>query len=720
MSVIDPPRRRWHLRTRSTSYLVGAPPDASGAVLDYWGPALTEQGAADLPAQAEPDRFVSFSSVADAEPLEYASDGQRHASFSELLVDRGAGRTGARWSLLADDVTYRTGEAGDRLLLPFGDETGTLRLELRFVTSRRHDVVRRGMSLDNTGTRPVELPRAFSAAWNLPLGQHVRVDYLGGTWAREFQTRSVELHWGTFSIGSRQGVTGLAFSPVVSVSAIDDPDAFHRTGRAAYGVALDFSGSWRLQVETGAVGQHARVSCGVHEDVTTVLLEPGTTFSSPDSLGVFAADGTPGVSRGWHDFQRAELARDLSPLTRPVVYNSWMATTFDVSVEQQKSLARKAAALGVETFVLDDGWFVGRDSDEAGLGDWRADPVTFPHGLAELASAVEELGMRFGVWIEPECVNPDSELYRRHPDWVYRAEDRPLETIRHQYVLDLGRDDVVEWVMDSLRDLLGSASVGYLKWDMNRPVTDGGRPGDPHGREWSIQHTRNYYRVLEMLRREYSELVVEACASGGARIDDAVLARSDVVWPSDQVGARDRLAIQHGFLTAYPAWTMSSWVSDDDGHRDRQRVSLGYRFAVAMAGDLGIGGDLTRWSDHDRRSAAAMVAAYKSIRGIVHYGDVRTHGSPGENLYTVEFAGPPDDERIVLFVYDRDRDRRRDRETPRVFPTGLEPGRRYEVHDGYGAASGVVVTAESASVLGVPVPFSWAPDADLLVLVPSP
>ncbi|GAB3609684.1 alpha-galactosidase [Humibacter ginsengiterrae] len=718
MSANDSARLRWHLRTRGTSYIVSVTPDGSGLVLDYWGPSISEDALDDIPQWNEPERFVSFSSAADVQPLEYASDGQRHASFSELLIDRGSGRTGARWSVVRDEVLSRRSDGGDELVVPFDEETGTLRLELRARTSREHDVIRRSARLVNRGADRIELPRMFSAAWNLPLGQDVHVDYLGGSWAHEFQRRSIDLHWGTFSLGSRQGVTSLSFSPVVTVSALNDAESFQRQHGNAYGVALEWSGSWRLQVETAAVGQHARVSCGVHEDVTTVVLAPGEEFSTPDSLGIFSAESAAGVSRGWHEFQRAELARDLSPRARPIVYNSWMATAFDVAVEQQKTLAREAAALGVETFVLDDGWFAGRTSDRAGLGDWQPDPVKFPNGLAELATVVEGLGMRFGIWVEPECVNPDSELYRLHPDWVYRADGRPLETIRNQYVLDLGRNDVVEWVMDMLRTLLSSASIGYLKWDMNRPITDGGRPGSLHGREWSVQHTRNFYRVLEMLRSEHPDLVVEACASGGARIDNAVLARADVVWPSDQVGARDRLVIQHGFLSAYPAWTMSSWVSDDAGHRDRQPVSLGYRFAVAMAGVLGIGSDLSSWSEVEKTDATSMVQAYKEIRKVVHHGDVRTHGLPGENLYAIEFAGPPDDPRVVILVYDSDRDRTRDRELSRVFPTALRLGCRYEVRDGFGRFGGDVVTAESVSTVGLPVRFSWAQDAEVLVLTP--
>jgi alpha-galactosidase len=709
---------QWSLRTRASAYVISSLDDGSGVVLDHWGEQIGDPEL--IPSWSEPDRFVGYATTADAQPLEYASAGQRHIAFSELLIDRGDGYTGAAWRVLADEVHFRPSTGGDALVIPFLDETGELRLELSFRTSDRHDVVRRRARIVNNSSGRIELPRAFSAGWNLPLGQRVRVDYLAGAWSHEFQRKSIDLDWGTFSIGSRQAVTSLNFSPVVTVTALNNGDSFSRPRGYAYGVALDWSGSWRLQVECSVVQQHARVSVGVDDDTTTITLLPGEDFTTPDSLGVFSQEGPEGVSRAWHDFQRNELTRDLSARTRPIVYNSWMATTFDVNIEHQSRLAAIAAGLGVETFVLDDGWFVGRTSDHAGLGDWTPDPAKFPNGLGELANRVGDLGMRFGIWVEPECVNPDSDLFRAHPDWVYRAGSRPLETIRHQYVLDLGREDVVEWVEGALRNVLRSAQIGYLKWDMNRPVSDGGRVGDQHGRQWPVQHTRNYYRVMRMLRDEFPELVVEACASGGARIDNAVLAVADVVWTSDEVGARDRLTIQDGFLSAYPSWVMSSWVSDESGHRDRQAVSLGYRFAVSMAGVLGIGSDLLKWSVDERSTATRMVAAYKSIRSVVHHGDVRLHGRPTENLYTVEYHGPSEDPRIVLFVYDRDRDRHRDHDQARVFPATLESGVRYEVRDAYGALLGVpAVTAESARGLGVAVPFAWANDADVLVLVPA-
>jgi alpha-galactosidase len=700
---------QWRLRTQTGEYAVSVLPDGSGLVLDHWGELI----AGDLPAWSEPDQRIVFATPSDFAPLEYASAGQRHVTFSELLIDRGNSLDGASWSVDYGAARLTRNGSGDSLEVPFLDEAQAIRLTLIVSTSSSHDVVRRHVRVLNLSNDTISLPRAFSAGWNIPLGQAVRVEYLAGSWSHEFQRRHVDLDWGSFTIGSRQGVTGHLFSPVVTLTAIPNEDSFARHSDRAFGVCLEWSGSWRLQVDSVPHGQTVRVSTGVHEDTSTITLSPGEEFVAPDSLGVFSPHGPGGVSRAWHHFQRTSLARELGPYHRPIVYNSWYATTFDVRAEHQMELARQARDLGVEVFVVDDGWFVGRTSDSAGLGDWVADPAKFPQGLGAFASQVVNLGMRFGVWIEPECVNPDSNVFRNHPEWVYRAGSRPLVTIRDQYVLDLGRDDVVAWLEQTLRDLLASSEISYLKWDMNRPISDGGRPGDPHGREWSIQHTRNYYRLLRMLRDEFPHVTVEACAAGGGRVDSAVLALSDVVWTSDEVGARDRLVIQDGFLTAFPQHAMSSWVSDELGHRDRYPTSLGFRFAVSMSGVLGIGSDLLAWDEADRATARRAIELYRAIRGVTHRATVVTHGTPKDDLYAIEFCGPAEDPRIVIFVYRRDRWHRPDRCRPRVFPSQLDPNRRYRVNDDRRE-----VVREEASSLGIVVPFDFADDADVLVLTP--
>ncbi|HEU5487016.1 MAG TPA: alpha-galactosidase, partial [Microlunatus sp.] len=581
------------------------------------------------------------------------------------------------------------------------DTTGHLHLTLVVETSTAHDVVRKHAVVTNTGDQPLVLDRAFGPAWELPVGPGATVDLLAGHWAHEFGQFRVPLPAGELTVGSRQGVTSHTYSPVLGVSALD-PSVTDPAG-VAYGIALAWPGSWRMLVDAVPHRHRVRVAGGVDDESGRIRLDPGEQFRTPDTAGVAAPDGPAGVRRRWHDYQRGELARDLSPAHRPVLYNSWYATTFDVRPEHQLQLARRAAELGVEAFVVDDGWFAGRDDDRHGLGNWWPDPVTFPDGLDPLISGVLDLGLRFGIWVEPEAVNPDAEVLQEHPDWIYRAGERPLVTSRNQYVLDLGRSDVRAWTEDWLRRLLADERITYLKWDMNRPVSDGGRPGDPHGRAWSVQHAEGYLAIMRMLREEFPHVTVEACSGGGGRIDLAVLGVSDVVWPSDETGPRDRLAIQHGFLSAYGPHVMSSWVTDEPDRLDREPAGFEYRFLVGMAGVLGIGADLTHWSDDELARGRRLIDLYREIRPTVHTGQVELHGRPQDPVYAVEYGT---DEQVVFLVYAREG--RPGGVT--VSPRTLRPEQRYRL-----ASTGEVATGAELAA-GVPVPFTLAGDADVLVL----
>ena len=366
-------------------------------------------------------------------------------------------------------------------------------------------------------------------------------------------------------------------------------------------------------------------------------------------------------------------------------------------------MAARAAELGVEAFVVDDGWFAGRSDDRRGLGNWWPDPLAFPDGLDPLISGVVDHGLRFGIWVEPEAVSPDADVLRDHPDWIYRAGDRPLVTVRNQYVLDFGRPEVLAWTEAWLRRLLADQRITYLKWDMNRPISDGGRPGDIHGRQWAVQHAKGYYRVMRMLRTEFPRVTVEACSGGGGRIDPAVLGVSDVVWPSDETGPRDRLAIQHGFVSAYGPHVMSSWVTDEPDHRDVEPASLEFRFLVAMAGVLGVGADLLNWTERDRARAAGLVALYRRIRRTIFTGRVEPHGNPADPVYALEYGAR---EQTILLVYGR---ANRPTEVS-IRPRTIDLRRRYRIAAAHTELSGV----EAAK--GVHVPFTLAHDADVLVL----
>lgn len=677
----------WELATATSRYVIDLAPDGAGPVLQDWTSAAARPWI--------PEHDPAFLTEADRLPLEFSALGTRHVRAAELVVEHPDGIVGARLSWDADGVSFTDDGYDSTFTAQAVDTTGRLAVSLVVEASRDHDVVSKHAVITNTGPDLVFLRRAFSPAWHLPVHGEVEVDILAGHWSREFTPATIRLAAGELSIGSRQGITSHDYSPVVAVSAAENSDG------PAWGVALAWSGSWRLLVEVPPFRSRTRVAAGVDDESCVITLEPGQSYTTPRTLGVHAPDGTDGLRRRWHDYQRTVLARSVGLEHRPIVYNSWYATTFDVRPAQQLALADRAAALGVEAFVIDDGWFAGRDDDRGGLGDWWPDERKFPDGLDPLITGVLERGMRFGIWVEPEAVSPRSRLYETHPDWVYRAGDRPLITIRNQYVLDFGRPEVVEWAKDWLRGLLSDSRITYLKWDMNRPVTDGGRPGDLHGREWAIQHAEGYLEVMRMLRDEFPHVTVEACSGGGGRIDAAVLAVSDVVWPSDETGPRDRLAIQHGFLSAYSPHLMSSWVTDQPDRLENEPASLEFRFLVSMAGVLGIGADLGAWTPAQLAVAAGLVERYREVRDTVHTGRVELHGSPADPVYAVEYGRP---DQTVIFVFGRES--RPD--DVAVLPKTLVAGARYRLN-------GRTVAAERLSS-GVSVDFALAADADLIVL----
>jgi alpha-galactosidase len=700
---------RWALRTATTSYRVGLGLGGSALLLEGWGPA----GRPDPGPWQPPDRKHSWEHVSDLAPMEHATAGTRNFAHADLLVDQGDGLLGARWEHLDDHLVHdeNAGHRSTHLTVRFRDTTGRLRLDLHTVTSTAHDAVRRWSEVTHTGAGgQVVLRRAMTGGWTAPAPHGARVHYLWGRWGQELVPGRVDLRAGELHLGSRQGITSHTFAPYVSVEALDADG--QPAGGGVVSAQLAWSGSWRAVAEAPPAADWVRIAMGLYDDALAVTLSPGESFRCPETVGL-RAETVEDAARAWHQYERSALARPTQPEHRPVVYNSWYATTFDVRVAHQLQLADAAAAAGVEVFVVDDGWFRGRTDDAHGLGDWTPDETAFPDGLAALTDGVLARGMRFGIWVEPEAVNPDSDLYRAHPDWVYRAGDRPLTTMRNQLVLDLGRDDVVAWVEGWLGELLTRHPITFLKWDMNRPVTDGGRPADPRSAQWSVDHTLGYYRVMDMLRRDFPQVTVEACAGGGGRVDLAVLARSDVVWASDETGPRDRLVIQDGWLRCYPPYAMSSWVTDEPGARDTRPVSPGFRFVVAMAGALGIGSDLLAWSPEDATTAAAWVGRYKQLRPVLHDGAVRRVGDPRRGIYSVQYdGGRRHGGRIVVLVWDC-----RDADAGAGAPGRvLVPDARADV--GYRLPGGGSATGTELAADGLPVGWQLAADADVLVLDP--
>ncbi|MFE7235722.1 alpha-galactosidase [Streptomyces sp. NPDC057596] len=619
---------RWLLRTDTTTYAVTLGGDGRWAELAAWGP----HGAEDGPSPLDWSRRTHFITPADAAPAEYIPYGLRPFTGADLIASRPGGDRGSWWRF-----TGATQDADRALRLEFADDLLGLRTTLHYETVPGTDVVLRWTELTCTGETEVRLERFDSAAVNVRVQGGARLTYLAGQWSQEFQLKDVRLERGRFEMESTQGSAGHAYHPWL---AIQDAAAPAEGATPTYGIALEWSGNWRITADAEPGGA-VRVRAGRVPHEGAVRLAPGATLVTPRLACAFSPDGLDGLARVWHRYER-HLTGERIDRPRKVLYNSWEATGFDVDAAGQLELAEVAAELGAELFVVDDGWFTGRPDDTGGLGDWDPDPAEFPGGFDRFVEDVRALGLDFGLWVEPEGISPRSRLYAEHPEWVYRIDGRPATLVRNQLLLDLGREDVQDFVIGTLDRLLGSHAISYLKWDMNRPPTERGRSGHPAGPDPELHdldaaHVAGYLRVLDHLRTAHPHVTVEGCAGGGARVEHATLARTDVVWPSDNTAPMDRLRIQYGYLHAHAPHTMSSWVTDAPGVFDSRPRSLAFRFVNSIAGVLGIGADIRHWTPEQRAEAAEWIARYKEIRDVVHHGEVHLLGSPADPTCGIQY-----------------------------------------------------------------------------------
>jgi alpha-galactosidase len=538
------------------------------------------------------------------------------------------------------DLRYDDAEVdGDRLTVRLTDRHRPLAVTVRYEV--RGPALCRWLDLTNHGEAPVLVHRAASASWPIPWQHAYRVTTLAGGYAAETQVRHQPLGPGRLVLESRRGIPGHAYQPWMAV----DGGAGEEYGEV-WSLAIAHSGSWKLVAELSGDG-HLHLTAGVNNFDLRHELQPGATLTLPQTVGIYASRGHTDLTTRWHSYERQQvLPRPAQP--RPVLYNSWEATFFDVNHDDQIALAKRARQLGVELFVVDDGWFAGRIDEGAGLGDWTADRAKLPAGLSALAGEVHALGMRFGVWVEPESVSPDSDLYRAHPDWIYHWPDREPVMLRRSYGLDFGRADVRDWAFHTLDRLVRDGGVDFLKWDMNRSLTDQG--SDVDGTVW-LNHVNGLHDVVDRLRRAHPELWLETCASGGGRADLATLSRFEVAWPSDNTDALERLAIQEGYSYVHTPQTMSCWVTDSPGYLTRRPIPLRFRFHVAMTGMLGIGGNLGKWTPEELAEAAGHVARYREIRETVQFGKLYRLASPRDDEQSALSYVAADGGQVAVFVF---------------------------------------------------------------------
>lgn len=656
-------KKTWLLRTDSSALALGVNP--RGELINlYWGGPLWR--AEDIAAATNGRELSSFDPAQSLLNEEYPGWGGPRYIEPSVKITRGHGGR--------DLTLHYSSHAidGDNLKIVLKDARDEIYATLNYRVFPREGIIRKSASLENRTSEPLEIESLQAGVWYLPHGTGYRLSYVSGRWAAESQLSREAIHTGIKVLESRKGHTSHNFNPWF---AIDDGSATEETGRVWFG-ALGWSGNWRISVEQTPYDQ-VRVTGGFNAFDFGYRLKPGESLESPPFYGGYSENGFGGMSRRMHRFELTDiLPHGLQARPRPVLYNSWEATTFAVDEPGQRALAEKAAKLGVELFVMDDGWFGKRDNDHAGLGDWTVNPRKFPNGLEPLIDYVNSLGMDFGLWVEPEMVNPDSDLYRAHPDWAMHSDDRPRSELRNQLVLNMARDDVKEHIFGVLDKLASQYKIRYFKWDMNRPFAEPGWENVDEPKELWVKYVANVYEIIDRLRAKHPNLEIESCSGGGGRIDLGILRRVDEVWTSDNTEAFDRLGIQYGFSQIYAPKIMSAWVTDVPNMNGRS-TPLKFRFLVAMQGALGVGANLNKFADADTKLATDLIAYYKGIRGTVQDGNLYRLLSPQTGGITASEYVAQDGRQVVLFAFLHSQQYR---ETPPpIRPAGLDPKATYRM-----------------------------------------
>ncbi len=637
----SPERKVWVLQAGESTYAFGVNERGELQAI-YWGGTVAH--AADFPAVHSRGEVASFDSTTTTTPQEYPGWGAELYNEPALKATYADGNRDVVLHFVSQHID------GNTLEVELKDILTPLTVHLYYRIYPETGMLSRWSRIDNQTNQVIVLESAQSAAWTLPQGVGYGLHYLTGHWGGEWQLQNELIQTGARVLESRRGSTSHQANPWF---AIDRPQQTTEESGPVWFGALGWSGSWRITVEQSAM-QQVRVTGGFNPFDFGYRLKPGERLETPPFYAGFTNGGMGEASRVLHRFERDSILPGGSKaVVRPVLYNSWEATEFNVSESGQLALAERAAKLGAERFVIDDGWFGQRKDDHAGLGDWYVNKEKFPNGLKPVIDRAHALGMDFGIWVEPEMVNPNSDLYRKHPEWAMNYPGRPRTEGRNQLLLNLARDDVKDYVFQWLDQLVSTNDIAFLKWDYNRNWSEAGwdavEPADQK-KIW-VAYVRNLYDILDRLRAKHPKLEIESCSGGGGRVDLGIMQRTEEVWPSDNTDAYDRLTLQDGFTHAYTPGIMMAWVTDVPNSMDRRSVSLKYRFLVAMNGSLGLGGNLNKYSPEEMQEATAFVTYYKRIRNTVQRGALYRLVAPQNSEYSANEYVSSDGKQAVLFAF---------------------------------------------------------------------
>lgn len=688
------------LDAKNTSYVFGASDDGY-LIHAYYGKKIEDEDLTYLLRLTENPWTLKTNArdkgtFMDAHAFEYPCHGTGDYREPCLMVmdDEGMTTTDLRYvshkvykgkpALEGMPATFANENEAETLEITCVDKHTGLEAVLVYTAFNDLDVITRSVRLKNNGTAPLNVKRVLSACVDFDNDGYDFIT-LNGSWARERVMERCRLHHGKQGVDSVKGESSHQNNPFVAlVSHNADED-----NGEAYGFNFVYSGNFFAQAE---VTQHkyTRLVMGINHFDFNWLLEAGEEFVAPEVVMVYSSEGIGTMSRTFHDLYREHLIRgEYKDKRRPILINNWEATYFNFDTEKLIDIAKEASKLGIEMLVMDDGWFGHRDADNSSLGDWFVYEKKIKGGLKYLVDEVNKLGMKFGIWFEPEMISPDSELYKAHPEWAIQVQGRELSMSREQYVLDYSNKEVRDHIYGMMKKILDSANIEYIKWDMNRQLTEVGSTTLPKNRQRELWHryVLGVYDVMNRLTTDYPHILLENCSGGGARFDPAMLYYSPQIWCSDDTDAIERLKIQHGTSICYPASAMGAHVSDCPNHTVGRSTPFATRGNVAMVGTFGYELDVTRIPQEDRDAIPGQIAQFNKYNPIIRTGDQYRIGNVFEdNMWDAwMFVAKDKSEAVFTFVQVLGRPNYRNR---RIKLKGLDPKAMYrneesgEIHSG--------------------------------------
>ena len=721
--------RVFHLKTPEMSYAFGVAPD--GRLLHlYWGQPLSQDASLACMMQDAPlsqDASVTYITQEAAKaqkklrPLGHNIDRFGNTDRYEVPTREPADYTEPLLQVIHPDgvrslrLIYESHKIEENHLVVFArDAVYPFAVEMHYQGWAELPLISRWLVLKNGAEQPVTLESLKSAAWYVPEGLDYRLTHLSGSWGAEYGKNQLMLTQARTVLETNE-IT-VTSTPQTPFFALDQEGRATETEGEVYFGVLHWSGNFSISVER-QFGKRVSVTGGIQDRDCRYILKPGEAFETPKFTGGFVARGFGRMSEVFYDWQFDHLMprgkkTDKAHAVRPVIYHSWYPFLFDVREDNCLALIDKCETLGVELFVIDDGWMPGRVNDRAGLGDWIADPARFPHGMGVVADACHRKGMLFGIWVEPEMVNPDSDLYRAHPDWVIHDPTRPRTEERNQLVLNFARDDIRDWAIEWLDRLIEEFHLDYLKWDMNRFVTENGWPDAPAEERQSlaIRYTQNILKIWAHMNEKYPDLLLENCASGGGRSDFGMVPFADRINRSDNADPVDIMVIHEGFSMLFVPKTAGGAgnIAPARHHIHQRPTPLDFRVHWGMTGSMSIGINLLTASKEELDTIKAAIAEFKRLRPDLQNAYVYRIASAAEHPYALFQYVRRDRLAFTLFAFAHGM-RNWDLRLPRFRMRGLLPQAVYRCEDGremtgealmgYGLA--LALKGDCASVMSV-------------------